>query len=350
MSKKVTIKMVAERAGVSRGTVDRVLNQRPHVRTDVYERVIQAMRELNYVPPKEAQAEALGLTLPSVSSFKLGVVLPNWQGYFKREVMRGIRDAQAVLEAYSVEVIVEECETDLPDESIERMDHLADQQVLGMAVCAKDHISVIEKIDELKERNIPVVTFNSDVSGSKRLCFIGQDLVRGGRVAGELMAKYLDSDDQVLIAVGNSEFHAHRLRLRGFCERMQERGFSEGHYRIIETYNDYTLTYQKVREALKEFSGIKGIYMANHSTTGCVEAVRDSEIQRKLHIISHDLTDETKRLLQKNEIDFTIAQNIYRQGYRPLIILREYIQQHILPQSDIEHYAIEIMCAENLIG
>lgn len=46
MAKKATINMVAERAGVSRGTVDRVLNQRPHVKPELRERIVRAMRSL----------------------------------------------------------------------------------------------------------------------------------------------------------------------------------------------------------------------------------------------------------------------------------------------------------------
>ena len=60
MARKVTINMVADRAGVSRGTVDRVLNQRPHVKPELYDRIVQAMKELGYMPPKEEQAKALG--------------------------------------------------------------------------------------------------------------------------------------------------------------------------------------------------------------------------------------------------------------------------------------------------
>ena len=50
--KKVTIAMVAEKAGVSRGTVDRVLNNRPHVSPDQRASVMEAIRELNYIPKK----------------------------------------------------------------------------------------------------------------------------------------------------------------------------------------------------------------------------------------------------------------------------------------------------------
>ena len=57
--KKPTLQLVADMAGVSRGTVDRVLKNRPHVRPEVYERVSQALRESGYLsykrilPPSE---------------------------------------------------------------------------------------------------------------------------------------------------------------------------------------------------------------------------------------------------------------------------------------------------------
>lgn len=348
MPRKATINMVAERAGVSRGTVDRVLNGRPHVKPEIYDRIVKAMKELGYVPPREEQALALGLNVPSDRPIKLGVLLPNWSGYFKSEVMRGIRDAQALLKDYAAEVLIEACETDLPDESTERLERLLEQRVQGVAMCAKDHISITEKVNELYERGVPVVTFNSDLSNCRRLCFIGQDLKRGGRVAGELMSKYLRPDDNLLIAIGNPEFNAHRQRLQGFCECIYEHGFSGGKLEIIETYNDYSLTYQKVSDVLRRVPDVKGIYMANHSVTGCAEAIRDAGLQGQIHVISHDLTDATKRLLQSGEIDFAIAQNIYRQGYRPLIVLREYLQKQTLPSPDGDRPVIEIVCAENL--
>lgn len=346
MARKATINMVAERAGVSRGTVDRVLNQRPHVKPEIYARVVHAMKELGYIPPREEQAAALGLPLSAPAECKLGVLLPDWSGYFETEIMRGISDVQALLQSSAGEVFVERCRTELPEESVERLELLAEKGVHGIALCAKDHPSIAAKVNELYERDIPAVTFNSDISGCRRLCFVGQDLVRSGRVAGELMAKYLHPGERLLVAIGNPEFHAHRLRLQGFCERLYEKGFRGQDIEIIETYNDYALTYQKVREKLGQ-AAYQGIYMANHSVTGCVEAVREKGVRP--HIVSHDLTDASKRLLKNQDIDFVIAQNIYLQGYQPLLILWEYVQKHILPHFNAGQLGVEIICAENIM-
>lgn len=350
MPRRITINTIAEQAGVSRGTVDRVLNQRPHVRPDIHQRVVQVMKDLSYIPPNAKQAQALGLTSADAAPCKLGILQPNWGGYFRREILRGIQDAQEYLKPFSVEILIEECETDLPDETMERLDSMLAQGASGIALCAKGNTRIVDRINALDTQGIPIVTFNSDIAGSKRLCFIGQDLVRSGRVAGELMAKYLRAEDRILVAVGNPEFDAHRLRLQGFCEKMMETGISDAQIQIVETYNDYTLTYQKVRDALRQQPALRGIYMANQSVAGCVEAVREYHVQHKIHVISHDLTDVTKRLLENGEIDFTIAQNIYLQGYRSLIVLREYLQRGIFPNPEADQHAIEIICAENMLG
>ena len=96
MKGKATIQMVAERAGVSRGTVDRVLNGRPHVNEEARRKVLEAAEALGYVPLSQRRQEEgpAGLTL--------GILLPNWEGQFRAEAARGIRLARAELEESGV--------------------------------------------------------------------------------------------------------------------------------------------------------------------------------------------------------------------------------------------------------
>ena len=77
MGKRATIQMVAALAGVSRGTVDRVLNNRSYVRADVRERVLAAIAETGYVSPREAHARQMAASLETL---KLGVLLPSEEG------------------------------------------------------------------------------------------------------------------------------------------------------------------------------------------------------------------------------------------------------------------------------
>ena len=96
MGKRPTIQMVAERAGVSRGTVDRVINNRSYVRAEVRQRVLAAMQELGYLSPAaRAAAQPVEQTFQPV---KLGVILPNsFDHHFRTEIMRGVDAAREEL-------------------------------------------------------------------------------------------------------------------------------------------------------------------------------------------------------------------------------------------------------------
>ena len=99
MAKRITINTIAERAGVSRGTVDRVLNGRPHVKPEIAERVLRTMRELGYAPPRAEQADALGLSRSAAElpPCRLGVLLTSESGYLRQELLRGVQDVKIIM-------------------------------------------------------------------------------------------------------------------------------------------------------------------------------------------------------------------------------------------------------------
>ena len=70
---RTTIKMIAEKAGVSIGTVDRVLHDRPYVKAEVRERVLQVLEELDYHPNRMASALATSGTPPASGPDSAGV-------------------------------------------------------------------------------------------------------------------------------------------------------------------------------------------------------------------------------------------------------------------------------------
>jgi len=59
-----------------------------------------------------------------------------------------------------------------------------------------------------------VVTFNTDARESDRLLFVGQDLYRSGRVAGELLGRFVGSAGRVALLTGFAELQAHQERDR----------------------------------------------------------------------------------------------------------------------------------------
>ena len=90
---RVTIKMIAEKSGVSRGTVDRVIHNRPSVKPEIRERVQAVIEELNYQPNMTARALAKSNVTKTI-----GVLIANTkEGIFEDEVKTWIDDAQTSL-------------------------------------------------------------------------------------------------------------------------------------------------------------------------------------------------------------------------------------------------------------
>lgn len=88
MNEKIRIKDIAERAGVSVGTVDRVLHDRPNVSKPAREKVERALKEMNYQPNVYASALAYNRT------YKFALLLPKHESEaYWEEVEQGVKKA-----------------------------------------------------------------------------------------------------------------------------------------------------------------------------------------------------------------------------------------------------------------
>lgn len=97
----ITIKEVAQRAGVSIATVSRVLNNHAYVTEDIRLRVQEAMDLLGYQPNRSARR------LRAQSSDILGLIIPDIQNTVFQSLVRGVEDA-----AYARQLNVVLCNTD----------------------------------------------------------------------------------------------------------------------------------------------------------------------------------------------------------------------------------------------
>lgn len=96
--RKVTIEDISQRTGLSRGTVSRALNDRPDISQKTKHRVLEACRELNYVPNHAARSLATG------RNYAVAVLLDDLTSVFAASYLRGvIRAAEEA--AYAVQAL-----------------------------------------------------------------------------------------------------------------------------------------------------------------------------------------------------------------------------------------------------
>ena len=339
---RATIKMIAEQAGVSIGTVDRVLHNRPYVKPEVRERVLQVMEDLDYRPNRMASALAL-----SGTSRRFAVVQPAWQGYVGEAIAAGVTKFREERRDYNVSVTVRTYHQGRTAECLRHLEELEAEGVQGIALCASDCPAVRRAMSELSRRRIPVVTFNSDIAGADRLCFVGEDAHRAGRLAGEIASKFLAPGDRALLVYAGPEYAGHKGRADGFLDRLEELGFPREKIRIAATHEDYAETLSAVSAALREDPGLRCIYMANRSVTACAEALRQAGLAGKVRLLAHDNSPEIRSLLREGVLDFTIGQNLSYQTRKALSVLFDAVLEHKRPQRDSYYPDSPILTAEN---
>lgn len=319
---KVTLEQVAQQASVSRRTVDRVVNHRGNVRPEVEQRVLKALEQLDYQPNKLASALAY-----SKMQKKIGVIYQK-DGFrnFDDSVKRGIKDASDELKDFGISVEVRYGDVRRPGTYLDAIDHMLKKGVCGFVLRGADIPKLREKIDDLFQQDIPVVTFNSDIPKSKRICFIGQDAYQSGKAAGNIMAKLVRKKEKIIICCGVPEYDAHHKRVDGFVYELKKHGFDEEQWKIIHTGGNYATTYHNLEDVFREEDEIKGIYMSVEPNSACGDFLMKQNLKKKPFVICHDASEENIRYLRSEIFDFIIDQNIYMQSYHALITMKDILR------------------------
>ncbi|WP_127579738.1 LacI family DNA-binding transcriptional regulator [Paenibacillus koleovorans] len=337
----VTIRQIAEKAGVSRGTVDRVLNGRSGVKPEVRERIMEIVDELQYVPNLAAKALAF-----NKKPVRIGIVLPPRDITFFEQITSGIQAAADELQGLGIQLDYLYADNRRVEAGAAAIRQLIDEGASGILYAMMDDDLIRAHIDEAAELGIPVVTMNSDVEQSKRICFVGQDLKKSGVIAAGLMRRMLRGPSRVLVITSNLQFHAHRARVSGFREGIAG---SRIHIEaVIESFDRYEDTYNKVLMQLKSDSNVDGIYMATGHIGGCLDAVRNAGLAGKLRFVCNDIIPEVEEGMKQGIIDFTIMQNPMQQGYRSLRILYDLLLTGKRPDAEYYYTETSIVIPESL--
>lgn len=189
---------------------------------------------------------------------------------------------------------------------------------------------------------------NSDVPGSKRICFIGMDNYRAGQTAAGLMCQMLSDNSKILPLAGHLNNTAHNNRLNGFLDTLNQQ--NTHNLRIMPFQpcfdrNDYA--HEITQHALRENPDLVGIYVASNGQEGVCQAVEEEDRKGKVKIIAFDLNEPNMRLLQSDSLSIVLDQDAFQQGYQPPFLLYEYLMHHKMPDNALLYTDIAIRTKYN---
>ena len=302
---RTTIQEIAQEAGVSTATADRVLNNRANVSTRTKASVLSVAKRLGYFEGRESE---FNFPADDSTKLKLDFILPTARNQFM-DVLRAEIESQGAARG-NLQVRVFGVDGINPRQLAEKVRALEGQSD-GIGIVALDHPDVREAIRSLAARGTKIVTIVSDISQVPREAYIGIDNRAAGRLAGYLMHRFYagGGSGKVALFSGSLSYRGHEEREMGFRHILAE---ESPHLQIVEQLemmDDPDQAYQISMQVLGRHPDLCAIYNVGAGNSGIARALRELDLRRHILLIGHEATADTRGLLLDGTLDAVIDQN-----------------------------------------
>jgi DNA-binding LacI/PurR family transcriptional regulator len=262
-----TLEEVAARAGVSRATASRVLRGDKKVSEHARTVVLEAAREISYVPNLAARSLVTGRS-DSVAF----LVEESEERMFADPFFLGmLRSAQETVADAGLQLV------------FTVMNRAADQERF-LAYAAGGHVDGVlllslhgkDKLPQrLEDLGVPTVLSGRPLSRSRKLWYVDADNVGGGRLATSYLIE--SGRHHVATVAGPGDMCAGQDRLTGYRKAVEAAGLPYEHNLV--SVGDFTPTggYDAARRLLKVRPDVDAIFAASDlAAFGVIRAVRES--------------------------------------------------------------------------
>ncbi|AEJ18227.1 LacI family DNA-binding transcriptional regulator [Gracilinema caldarium] len=338
----MTVKEIAKLAGVSIGTVDRVLHGRGRVSPETKARIEEIIKKSGFTPNPIARG------LKRSRPFAFVALLPQrdqdsgyWgQGY------GGLQSASEELSPLGIKTIFIEYDRYNPasfHDAVYQFNKLHCDGLLLPPIMPEESRVFVESI----QGKIPYIYYDADLPGTEPLCVIGQDAFRGGMLAGRL-AQLLACGKRGAfgILVAHQEDY-HILRRRdGFYEYAHQHGLKVFQQQGVDLEHPEAAS-TLIKNLLDTHEDLLGVFVTSASAHRIAEAAREIRKNNHFIIIGYDLVPENHRLLQEGALDAIISQRPETQARRGLLQLyRAIVLGKSIPKR--EEIPLDLYLPENV--
>lgn len=305
MARRVTrthrVRDIAQQAGLSEATVDRVLHGRDGTSARAIRAVEQALLDLDRQQSQlrlAARTLVIDVVMQAPERFSTAVRLA------LEGELPGMRPA-AVRARFDLRDTAEVAAAVASLDAAGRGGRISH----GVLLKAPDDPEVAAAVQRVQARGIPVVTLATDVRGSRRSAYVGLDNGAAGRTAAYLVTRWLHRPGTVLVTMSRSAFLGERERVEAFFDEVARIGAGLTTRLVTETDGlDASLAVQ-VRDALLGDAGIIGVYSVgggNRAIAGeFAKARRSCEV-----FIAHDLDADNVELLRSGVVSVVLHHDL----------------------------------------
>ena len=322
------IKDIAGAAGVSIGTVDRALHDKPGISPATRARVLETAARLGYRPNLAARH------LKSRTSFRVSVHLPEEIALFWDSLRDGIREAAA---PFGPTLQVEfRSHPRLGEGDAALVDQALKRGASGLIVAPGDPAALGPCLRRAARRKVPVVCVVTDAPCTERLASVSADPFTVGSVAGELLARFLPGGGDLAFFTGWLGTEDHAEKLRGFHASVDTVGRGLRVAAVVEAHDDERVGYRRALAVLDAYPDLKGIYVSTVNSMPVLRAVEHKGRAGRISIVTTDLFPALVPHIREGRVAATIYQRPLSQGRLALQALYQYLLDGTRPPTRIK--------------
>lgn len=345
-SEKIRIKDIAFRAGVSVGTVDRVLHNRPNVSKVALEKVNKALAEMDYKPNMYASALAYN------KSYTFFCIIPKHESEaYWEEIEEGCMAACERRRDFGISIkmlyykrfdlktfekATAECLKEKPD---------------GVIIVPSRLDLTRNFTDQLHERQVPFILLDSYMPDLKPLSFYGQDSFQSGYFAARMLMLIASKEKEIMLMKqmrdGNVASKQQENRETGFRHYMRDHFPDTEILEVNLPLDEKREAYDKIlAEFFDKHPHVHHCITFNSKAHLVGEFLLRSN-RRNIQIMGYDMVPKNEECVKEGSISFLIAQHAYRQGYSCVESLFEAIvlKKKVNP---VNYMPIELLTRENV--
>lgn len=343
MRKSIRIKDIALRAGVSIGTVDRVLHKRGEVSEETQQKIQQIIDELDYRP------NLLASSLASKKNTVFATLMPkaiSHDAYWSKPQL-GVEKAMTQLKAYGVRI--EQFYFEMEDASsflteAEKLLAIEPDAVMLAPWIKREALRFTRALDEKK---IPYIFIDSTMPEARPIGFVAQSSFDSGYLAAKLTDWGIKERSIILlIHIARELDNASHLLQRemGFMRYFEEKPHGHRIIKMEVSGNNHEIV-SGLRKMGLEACKVDAVFVTNSKVHLAATCFKELCVTPK--IIGYDLTTQNISLLKRGKIDFLICQKPELQGFQSIQLLFDFLVRKEKIKKE-NYTSIDLITKENL--
>ena len=335
----MTLQEIAQAAGVSTGTVDRVLHNRKGVSQKTKEKIQAIIEENGYEP------NLIARQLKNNKTLKIGILLPKLGsgcGYYAA-LLDGMKNQQKRFLPFKIDLMIEEFDRLKPLDAVKKGVKLISEKVDGLIAAPGVQEDFYELIPHL--HSVPYIFVDSPLNYPGAISTIVQNPFKSGYCAARVMKMLQGSGTFACIRMYDNAYNLLE-RARGFMDFFNHDSGSKVIDIVCDDFTEMGL-YSFLEDFYTTHKDLKGIFIPHAEVQLATYYLVNNGLKSKIALIGFDCVPQNKQALLEGTIDCLIGQRPELQGEEAVRKLYQYIMFHQAIPREV-NMPIDIFFRENI--